>query len=184
MKHDVTDEFKDALRHFTSGVTIVTLRSGEATHGLTVSAFSSISADPPLVAVAIDQGHQAHDLLEADDTVFAVNILGQDQRDLSDRFAWLKDGDRFAAGDWKTAATGAPILADALVWLDCTIHDRVRAGTHTIYIGRVRAVGVPRPEEAPLVYWNRGYRRLELVEPDRMALARTPANRPGKPALK
>lgn len=152
----VTSDFKDALRHFASEVTIVTLHSRGRVHGLTVS----VSVEPPLIAVMIDRGHQAHSLLEEDGAVFAVNVLGLDQRELSDRFAWLKDGDRFAEGRWGTAATGAPVLADALVWLDCTIDDRVAAGTHTIYIGRVRAAAVPRPDEAPLVYWNRGYRQL------------------------
>jgi len=169
MKPTITDDFKNALRHFASGVTIVTLRSGDRVHGLTVSAFSSLSAEPPLIAVVINQGNHAHSLLEEKGSVFAVNILGQDQQELSDRFAWLKDEDRFAEGSWQTAATGAPILADALVWLDCTIHERVEAGTHTIYIGRVRAAGVPRPDEAPLVYWNRGYR--QIAEPTDLPLA-------------
>ena len=160
MKPTITDQFKNALRHFASGVTIVTLRSGDTVHGLTVSAFSSLSAEPPLIAVMINRDNRAHELLEDEGAVFAVNILGHDQQELSDRFAWLKNGDRFAEGSWQAASTGAPILADALVWLDCTIHDRVDAGSHTIYIGRVQAAGVPRPDEAPLVYWNRGYRRI------------------------
>lgn len=168
-----TSDFKDALRHFASGVTIVTLRSGEQVHGLTVSAFASVSAEPPLIAVMIDRGHQAHSLLADDGAVFAVNVLGLDQQELSDRFAWLKDGDRFAKGRWRTAATGAPVLADALVWLDCTIHERVAAGTHTVFIGRVRAAAVPRPEEAPLVYWNRGYRQLCAADAAEPPLAKS-----------
>jgi flavin reductase (DIM6/NTAB) family NADH-FMN oxidoreductase RutF len=173
MKTTVADDFKDGLRHFASGVTIVTLRAGDRMHGLTVSAFTSISAEPPLIAVVINQGHQAHSLLEEEGAVFAVNILGEDQRNLSDRFAWLKDEDRFAEGDWATATTGAPILESALVWLDCTIHDRVAAGTHAIYIGRVRAARVPRPDESPLIYWNRDYRELCLADCGEPALARS-----------
>ena len=79
---------------------------------------------------------------------------------MANRFAFVKDEDRFAVGDWTTAQTGAPVLADAVAWMDCTIHSKHRAGTHTIYIGRVRAAGVPRPDEAPLVYWNRSYRQI------------------------
>lgn len=173
MKPSISEDFKDALRHFASGVTVVTMRSGDRVHGLTVSAFTSISAEPPLIAVVINQGNRARALLEGKGAVFAVNILGEDQRRLSDRFAWLKDGDRFAEGSWQTATTGAPILADALVWLDCAIHDRVDAGTHTIYIGRVRAAGVPRPDEAPLVYWNRDYRELSVADCGDMGLARS-----------
>ena len=173
MKSAVAKEFKDALRHFASGVTIVTLRAGDRLHGLTVSAFASVSTEPPLIAVMINQGHRAHSLLVEADAVFAVNVLSSDQSELSDRFAWLKDGHRFAQGLWGSAATGAPVLEDALFWLDCTIHDRVVAGTHSVFIGRVRAVGVPRPDEAPLVYWNRGYRQLSLADPGEPGVARS-----------
>lgn len=158
------DDFRNALRHFPAGVTLVTLKAGAEIHGLTVSAFVSVSPDPPLIAVIIDHQHRAHALLERPGTVFAVNILGEADRALSDRFAWGPEPDRFAAGRWTTAATGAPILTDAVAWLDCTIDSRHPAGSHTIYIGAVRASAVPRPDGAPLLYWNRGYRRLELGE--------------------
>lgn len=161
-----SEEFRNALRHFPSGVTIVTIRSGEQIHGLTVSAFASVSPDPPLIAVIIDHRHTAHALLERQGAVFAVNILRQDQIQLSNRFAWVKDEDRFREGNWATAVTGAPILTDALVWLDCTIYGRHRAGTHTIYVGEVQASGVPQPEGPPLAYWNRGYRQLRLWDHD------------------
>jgi flavin reductase (DIM6/NTAB) family NADH-FMN oxidoreductase RutF len=159
-----SEDFRNALRHFPSGVTIVTVKLGEQIHGLTVSAFSSVSPDPPLIAIIIDHRHRAHALLESKGAVFAVNILHQDQIYLSNRFAWVKDQDRFAEGQWQTAATGAPILTDALAWLDCTIFARYPAGTHTIYVGQVQASNVPQPDESPLVYWNRGYRLLKLHE--------------------
>jgi|CXWL01.1.fsa_nt_gi flavin reductase (DIM6/NTAB) family NADH-FMN oxidoreductase RutF len=154
------DQYREALRLFPAGVTLVTIRAGEAIHGLTVSAFASVSPEPPLVAVIIDHKHTAHRLLEVAGAVFAVNVLREDQRDLSDRFAWMKDSDRFNAGAWTTAATGAPILADALVWLDCRMHSRLPAGTHTVYVGEVMACRVASPEAAPLLYWDRDYRQL------------------------
>jgi flavin reductase (DIM6/NTAB) family NADH-FMN oxidoreductase RutF len=159
-----SEAFRDCLRHFPAGVTIVTISLGEKIHGLTVSAFVSISPDPPLILVAIDKRHTAFPLLESEGATFAVNILAHDQMDLSNRFAWIKDEDRFKAGEWETAVTGAPILKDAAAWLDCTISDRFVAGTHAVYIGEVQASGVPRAEEPPLIYWNRGYRQLELHE--------------------
>lgn len=158
------EAYRDALRHFPSGVTIVTIKSGDEIHGLTVSAFASVSPEPPLVMVIIDHRHKAYQLLEQDGATFAVNILRQDQELLSNRFAWVKDEDRFAAGDWTAAATGAPILQDALAWLDCTIYSRVVAGTHTVYIGEVQASAVPEPDVEPLVYWNRRYRPLQADE--------------------
>lgn len=110
--------------------------------------------------VAIDQRHNAEPLLQSPGAAFAVNILAADQQALSDRFAWVKGEDRFAMGNWTEAITGAPVLADALAWLDCTIATSHDAGTHTIYVGSVHASAVPRPDEAPLVYWNRHYSRL------------------------
>lgn len=159
-----SEDFREALRHFPSGVTIVTIRSGDMIHGLTVSAFASISPQPPLIMISIDHRHSGYELLEEDDAVFAVNILHQSQMELSNRFAWLKDEDRFDEGEWTTAVTGAPILANALAWLDCTIYSRCIAGGHTIYLGEVQASAAPRPEQPPLVYWNRGYRHLMLRE--------------------
>lgn len=159
-----SEEFRDALRHFPAGVTIVTIKSGDEIHGLTVSAFASVSPEPPLIMVIIDHRHSAYQFLEQEDAVFAVNILHQDQIELSNRFAWLKDEDRFNAGLWKTAVTGAPVLADALAWLDCTVYARHVAGTHTIYVGEVQAGSSPRSDQPPLIYWNRGYRNLLLRE--------------------
>jgi flavin reductase (DIM6/NTAB) family NADH-FMN oxidoreductase RutF len=162
-----SEDFRNALRHFPAGVTIVSIKAGDKVHGLTVSAFASVSPEPPLVAVVIDRRHSGYPMLEQAGAVFAVNILAHDQMELSNRFAWVKDEDRFAAGRWTTAATGAPVLADALAWLDCTVWGRHPAGTHTIYLGEVQAASQPRPGEPPLVYWNRGYRHLDLSEADK-----------------
>src|SRR4051812_8460320 len=113
-----SEEFRQALSHFAAGVTITTIRAGDLIHGLTVSAFASVSAEPPLIAVIIDNRHRAKELFEEEGASFAVNILRHDQSSLSNRFAWVKDENRFAEGTWGTAATGAPVLADALAWLD------------------------------------------------------------------
>ena len=153
--------FRDVLRHFPAGVTIVTIRSGDVVHGLTVSAFSSVSPDPPLVAVMIDHDHRAHRLLQEPGATFAVSILGEEQRALSDRFAWVQDEERFAEGNWIPAPTGALVLADSVAWLDCELHSQHAAGSHTLYVGRVEACASPRAGDLPLVYWNRDYRRLE-----------------------
>jgi flavin reductase (DIM6/NTAB) family NADH-FMN oxidoreductase RutF len=161
-----SEDFRNALSHFPAGVTITTIRSGEHIHGLTVSAFASVSADPPLVTVIIDRKHHAHAMLEEEGSVFAVNFLRHDQSELSNRFAWLKDQDRFAEGNWGTAETGAPILVDAMAWLDCRVFAKHPAGTHTVVIGEVVAAGVPENDPPPLLYWRRGYRELKLHPPE------------------
>lgn len=162
-----SEEFRNVLRFFPAGVTIVAVRAGEETHGLTVSAFASISPQPPLVMVIVDHRHRAYPLLERPGAVFSVNVLRHDQVELSNRFAWVKDEDRFAVGAWTTASTGAPVLDDALCWMDCTIQGRYAAETNTIYVGEIQAARVPSPEAAPLLYWNRGYRRLDLRPPEK-----------------
>lgn len=154
-----SDDFRDAMRHFPAGVTLVTIKAGEDTHGLTVSAFVSISATPPLISVVIDHKGRGYELLERSDAVFAVNILREGQEEISNRFAFSKE-DRFAEGNWTTAVTGAPLFADALVWLDCTVYSRHTAGSHTIYIGEIQASSVVEPDAPPLVYWNRAYRSI------------------------
>lgn len=155
-------DFRDSLSQFASGVTIVTIKAGPEIHGLTVSAFTSISPEPPLIAIAIDRRHTAHRLLTSEGAVFAVNILGEGQEELSERFAWTKEADRFTLGRWSSATTGAPVLDDAAAWLDCTVHSRATAGTHTVFVGEVQANHAPRPGDRPLVYWNRDYRRLAI----------------------
>lgn len=154
------DAFRDALRLFPSGVTVVTLRAAGRVHGLTVSAFASISPEPPLVAIFIDHQHGAHSMLETPGARFAVNFLAEEQRALSERFAWSPDDERFAEGDWIDDGVEVPVLADALAWMRCSIDSRHVAGTHTLYVGRVEAIACPRPDDRPLVYWNRDYRRL------------------------
>jgi flavin reductase (DIM6/NTAB) family NADH-FMN oxidoreductase RutF len=160
---DLPTDFRDALRHFPAGVTLVTTRTASGRHGMTVSAFASVSPEPPLVMVVIDHHHSLHALLADGKAPFAVNFLGAGQEELSNRFAFVKDADRFAVGDWGEAATGAPVLADAVAWLDCSPFTQVRAGTHTIFVGEVRASQVCRPGWPPLIYWNRDYRALRDV---------------------
>ncbi|MEM1181150.1 MAG: flavin reductase family protein [Acidobacteriota bacterium] len=155
-----SEDFRTALRQFPAGVTVVTTRTADRVHGMTASAFTSVSPEPPLILVCIDHGHTMHELLDGDDAVFAVNILAEDHEALSNRFAFSKDVDRFAEGDWSDGPTGSPILGDALAWLDCKVHSRLPAGTHTIYVGEVVASQAPRADQDPLVYWNRGYRTL------------------------
>ena len=156
------DQFRETLRMFPAGVTLVTTRTEDGVrHGMTASSFTSVSADPPLVSVAIDRQTTMSGLLLSQTDSFAVNILAQDQEELSGRFAFVKDEDRFAEGEWATAVTGAPILQNALTWLDCKVHFRQQAGSHNIFIGKVLDSKVVRPEDSPLLYWNRDYRRLK-----------------------
>ena len=154
-----TDQFKDVMRLLPAGVNIVTIKAGDDIHGMTVSAFVSISALPPLVGIILDHRGRGHELLNRPGATFAVNMLTDAQAELSNHFAWSKE-DRFAMGNWGTAVTGAPILSDSLGWLDCTIHETLTLENNTIYVGYVEASGLPTAEGRPLLYWNRDYRTL------------------------
>jgi 3-hydroxy-9,10-secoandrosta-1,3,5(10)-triene-9,17-dione monooxygenase reductase component len=150
--------FRKALAHWASGVAIVTAASGERVHGMTVSAFCSVSLDPPLVLVCADKTSITLELIE-EGRVFAANLLGAGQEALSDRFASKKDEHRrFEGLAWRRGVTGAPILPGVLAVLDCRVVAGHDAGDHVIYVGRVETVEVATG--APLLYYGGAYHGL------------------------
>jgi flavin reductase (DIM6/NTAB) family NADH-FMN oxidoreductase RutF len=154
------NQFKHVMRHWVSGVTIVTMQADQRRHGLTVSGFLGVSLEPPLVLISIGQELLSHRLLQ-ENAAYVVNFLREDQSDLSDRFAGrLGTSDRFEGLTTHAAATGAPILEDCLAWLDCRVVATQPAGDHTLYIGEVVAAGV-NSQAKPLVYWNADYREMD-----------------------
>src|SRR5512134_3650827 len=152
------EEFRSALARWGSGVAIVTAAAAGKIHGMTVSAFASVSLDPPLVLVCADKSSNTLGVIE-EGRVFAVNILCSAQRDLSNKFASKKDEHlRFQGVAWRAGATGAPILEGALAALDCRVVAAHDAGDHVIYVGRVEAVEMGQGE--PLVYYGGAYRGM------------------------
>lgn len=147
------DNFKAALSRWASGVTIVTA-AGPV--GMTVSAFSSLSLDPPLISVALaDTAHSAASIIAAPG--FAVHILDRDQQDLSTTFA--SPVDRFANLSWDDGPFAAPLLGGAVARLVCEHWATAPGGDHTILMGRVIQVDVSRGE--PLLYFRGDYRGLQ-----------------------
>lgn len=145
--------FKRAMGSFASGVTVVTaVRDGQV-HGITVSAFVSVSLDPPLVLVSIGNRANAHGVLRTTDR-FAVSVLAADQQAVSDHFAWRKVEGLAPLED---DPEGVPTVAGALAVVQCVLHDAVEAGDHTLFLGRVVAART-RDDGAPLVYWRGRYR--------------------------
>jgi flavin reductase (DIM6/NTAB) family NADH-FMN oxidoreductase RutF len=156
------DEFRAALAHWASGVAIVTSAAGDRIHGMTVSAFSSVSLDPPLVLVCADKTSNTLGVIEAGG-VFAANILSAGQQGLSDLFASKRDEERrFDGLAWRRGVTGAPILPGALAVLDCRVVAAHDAGDHVIYVGRVEGAEVMDGE--PLLYYAGGYRGVSPPE--------------------
>ena len=122
---------------------------------MTVSAFNSLSLDPPLVLVSLAQAAATCDaVLQADG--FAVHILEDDQSDLSDRFA--RPGERFDGLTWTPGPYGAPLLHGGVARIVCERHATAHGGDHTILIGRVVQVDAHAGE--PLLYYRGGYRNL------------------------
>lgn len=160
------DDFRKVLSSFASGVTIITTSSDGVLHGMTASAFCSLSLEPMLVLVCVDKAANSHDLI-ARSGGFAVNILTQSQQELSTNFA-RKDQDRtFGIKDLphRLGVTGSPILEDCLAYLDCRVAHAYEGGDHTIYVGQVEEA-VVISDGAPLVYFRGAYRKLaELAAP-------------------
>lgn len=147
------------LGHFATGVTVVTaLAADRRPVGLAVNSFTSVSLDPALVAFCVSLESSSWPVVRAAGA-FCVNILAEDQEAVSRTFA--RHGvDRFSGMGWKPAPSGAPILADVLAWVDCTIEAEHGAGDHLIVVGRVRELGLVH-EGRPLVFYRGGYGRFE-----------------------
>jgi flavin reductase (DIM6/NTAB) family NADH-FMN oxidoreductase RutF len=148
------------MRRWTTGVTILSSFWNAERHGMTVSSFTSISLDPPLVSVSIARDARTFRLIEQS-LVFGVTILGDDQAELSDRFAGrvADSEDRFHGVETFTLATGAPFIPGGLAWLDCRVTSQLVAGNNVVYIGSVVAVQSGR-DGRPLLYYDRDYHNL------------------------
>jgi flavin reductase (DIM6/NTAB) family NADH-FMN oxidoreductase RutF len=151
--------FRQVLARFATGVVVVTGTTEGGPAGLTCQSFSSLSLDPPLVLLSTARTSRTWPRIEATGR-FAVNVLGDDQRELSERFA-VSGGDKFDGVAWRPGALGNPLLDGAIAHLECDVHAVHDGGDHVIVLGRVRALEAPGLEErAPLVYFGSTYRTL------------------------
>jgi flavin reductase (DIM6/NTAB) family NADH-FMN oxidoreductase RutF len=159
--------FRRAMGSFPTGVTVVTVASGDGVmHGMTVNSFSSVSLDPMLVLVCLNEASRAVGLIERAGA-FVVNVLSAGQQDVSRWFAnqyrpagsTMFDGVPFEPG-----VTGCPVLADAAASFDCRLRQSHRAGDHLIVLGEVVAL-VHRPQLEPLIFHAGSYKSLEQEPP-------------------
>ncbi|HTP34251.1 MAG TPA: flavin reductase family protein [Candidatus Acidoferrales bacterium] len=152
-----SEQFRQAAGRFATGITVATtLDSAGNPHGLTVNSFTSVSLDPPLVLFCL--GHTAASM-ESFRTAkhFGINILAQDQRPFSERFA-RKAVNRFEGIDWRHGVTGVPILPHILAVMECNVYRRIALGDHDVLVGEVVRVEVH--EKSPLLYYASRYHRL------------------------
>jgi flavin reductase (DIM6/NTAB) family NADH-FMN oxidoreductase RutF len=149
--------FRRVLSHFAASVTVVTtVDEAQRPYGLTATAFSSVSLDPPLVLVCVDKKAETYHQFEPAG-IFAVNFLALDQRDLSQHFA-KHGGDKFNDLRWRPGVLGAPLLADTIGHVECRIRHWYDAGDHTIMVGEIESADAREGE--PLVHFRHAYRRV------------------------
>ena len=131
-------ELRRALGTFATGVTVVTtIDEDGAPRGFTANSFTSVSLDPPLILVCLAKTAASCPVYQAAGS-FAVNILSEDQKEVSAAFA-SRTADRFASVNWSGRVTGCPVFEGVVAWLDCRMHEVVDAGDHFILIGRIVA---------------------------------------------
>ena len=159
---------RDAFGSFLTGVTVVTAHNADgAPIGFTANSFTSVSLDPPLLLVCLAKSSRNHVVL-TEAKGFGVNILAEDQKDVSNTFARPVE-DRFAAVSWKKGPFGSPVFADVAAWFDCSMHELVDAGDHVILIGRVE--GFENSGRTGLGYARGGYFTPALAEKSLLASA-------------
>jgi flavin reductase (DIM6/NTAB) family NADH-FMN oxidoreductase RutF len=150
------DEFRQALSRFASGVTVITVQHGEIVHGMTATAFFSLSLDPPLIAVGVSQRARLHGLLPLAGC-FGINVLAEDQLSLSHHFAGAPQPElRIPFQHCEV-----PLVDGALVHIVCRLRDVCPGGDHTLYIGEVTRV-TGRPGK-PLLYFGGRYCCLDEI---------------------
>jgi flavin reductase (DIM6/NTAB) family NADH-FMN oxidoreductase RutF len=147
---------RQIMGRLATGVTVVSTKAGDDGWGMTANAVTSLSLEPPLVLVAVVRDSQTHTYLQ-DSRFFAVNILSEEQEELSNRFAFKGPKD-FSDLEVETAITGAPILKDAIGWVDCRLTEILPGGDHDIFIGEIVAGDVG--DGRPLIFHEGKYRRL------------------------
>lgn len=153
------EEFRQALGHFASGVTVVTTRDADGEpQGLTVSAFCSVSLNPPMVLVCIDKTANCYKAF-ADSGVYVVNILSLDQELISRRLA-SKEPNKFEGVAYRLGIENIPVLDGVLASVECRVVSLYEGGDHTILVGKVENVMVRDGE--PLLYFRGGYVRLTV----------------------
>jgi len=157
---------RQAMRCWTTGVTIVTSKLDEIQHGMTVNSFTSISLAPPVVSVSLADNTRTNNLVRQSG-IFAITILEEGQTELADRFAGrgpmsdIHEANRFEGVNTFSLLTGAPLISGGLACLDCKVIHSIEIGLTTVFFGEVVAVGNTNADQ-PMVYFNRLYRGLQL----------------------
>ena len=154
------EELRTAMRNWTSGITVVSAEHEGNTHGMTVSSFTSLSLDPPLISVSLYKTSRTHKLVSAAGK-FGVTILGGGQEEVSNIFAGrIPDTeDRFADCEVEYLASEIPFIKGGLSFFECKVHQTIPMGTNTLFVGEIIATKAVQ-DGHPLLYFDQRYRTL------------------------
>lgn len=158
-------DLRSAMRHWATGVCIVSTQQGDVDHGMTVNSFTSVSISPPLVTLSLEGTARTHEMVQSTQ-VFGITILSGKQEDVSNRFAGrdTENQDRFDGYEKERLLTGSPFIKGGTAYLDCRVKSHHPVGPNTLYIAEVIAIKL-NPEfemNGPLLYFSRSYNRLDL----------------------
>lgn len=151
------DSFRHVLGHYPTGVAVITAQTPDGPVGLSMNSFTSLSLQPPLVLFCPAVASSTWPALRSVGQI-AINVLSAGQESVSRAFA-ARTADRFAGLEWTTGENGAPLLNDALGWLECTVQAEYPAGDHTVVIAEIERMGVHDAIAEPLVFFRGGYYR-------------------------
>jgi flavin reductase (DIM6/NTAB) family NADH-FMN oxidoreductase RutF len=161
MTEPTPSDFRSAMRGFVGNVSVLAVGSGEVASGLVVTSAISLSAEPPLLLACVNRSASSHALLETAGC-FGWSSLGAAHQAVAERFSGfggVRGAARYEGAAWETAVTGARLLVGAPVAFDCTVEEMIGRATHTILIGRVRAIRTT-PGAGALIYWHGSYRAI------------------------
>ncbi len=153
-------QFRNTLGQFCTGVVVVAGQNAGEPAGFAAQSFTSLSLDPPLVAVCPGKTSTSWPNVR-DSGHFSINILAADQKQVCDTFA-TSGVDKFAQFEWRTGVTGSPLIAGVLGYIDCELIAEHDAGDHTIAVGAVKDFAIADAEGGPLLFFRGGYGQFQV----------------------
>lgn len=147
--------FRYVMGNFTTGCTVVT-QPGTPPHGMTANAFASVSLDPPLCLICVDNDTQMYERFQNGIESFAISVLAENQRDIAEYFAGMTELEEnpFESRKLQTFETGTPVFEESLAFVDCTVDAVHPGGDHTIFVGKAEAAGVLNEDDSPLTFFR------------------------------
>ncbi|MDP8996041.1 MAG: flavin reductase family protein [Pseudomonadota bacterium] len=150
---------RDAMRHLTGGVSVITAGVGDNRTGLTVTTAHSLSTEPPLMVISVNRNSSSYPVIRQHQH-FCVNILGAEHRSVAERFSGIggiKGEDRYVGQSWSKLASGASALDGALANIDCVVEELIERHSHGLFLGRVLSVRLSETPGPQLIYQHGNY---------------------------